>query len=217
MNGIILTVMEIIGTVAFSVSGALVAISRGLDIFGVIFLGIVTSVGGGMLRDVFIGNLPPRIFSSPHILIIAALVAVAVFVFAYIAKNRFLAIRERLEKINNVFDAVGLSAFTVTGTEIAISQNASAGIIFAVVMGMLTGCGGGVFRDVLVSQTPYILKKHVYALASIFGSLVYYLIAVYSDKTTVATVVGILLIFITRMLATKYRWKLPKIHLPIDK
>ena len=217
MDSVVLTIMEIIGTVAFSISGALVGISAGLDIFGVVFLGIVTSVGGGMLRDVLIGNLPPLIFSNQHIFIIAAAVALFVFVIAYINKLRFNVIKEKLERVNNVFDAVGLSAFTVAGTEIAILSGTSGGIIFAVVMGMLTGCGGGVFRDVLVSHTPYILKKHIYALASICGSIIYYLLVVYINKNTVATVAAISFIFLVRMVATKFRWKLPKIILTEEK
>ena len=84
MNELIITVLEIIGTIAFSISGALIGISCGLDIFGVVFLGVITSVGGGMLRDVMIGNIPPLIFSNTYLFILAAITAIIVFIVAYI-------------------------------------------------------------------------------------------------------------------------------------
>ena len=89
MNNITMTVMEIIGTIAFSISGALVGISCGLDIFGVVFLGVITSVGGGILRDIIIGNNPPLIFSNTYIFVIAALTAIIVFIVAYINRHHF--------------------------------------------------------------------------------------------------------------------------------
>ena len=216
MGETIISLMEIIGTVAFSVSGALVGISCSLDIFGVVFVGIVTAVGGGMLRDVLIDRCPPAIFSNVHIFIIAALTAIAVFIIAYINKHHFSKFRERIERINNIFDAVGLSAFTVTGSKIACNAGFSGNILLAILMGMLTGIGGGIFRDVLVSKTPYVFKKHIYALASIAGGLTYYLISVGAGKEITGTITAMVIVFTTRMLATKYRWKLPKIKLEED-
>jgi len=208
-----MTAMEIIGTIAFSISGALIGISCGLDVFGVVFLGVITSVGGGMLRDIIVGNTPPLIFSNPYIFVIAALTAIIVFIVAYINRQHFQVLKERIEKINNVFDALGLSAFTVTGTEIACVAGFSDKILLVVLMGMTTGVGGGIFRDVLVSKTPYILKKHIYALASIVGSVIYYCIRIATEEKAIGTVFAMLTVFVIRMLATKYCWKLPKISL----
>ncbi len=213
MNEFIMTAMEIIGTIAFSVSGALIGVSCGLDIFGVVFLGVITSVGGGMLRDVMIGNIPPLIFSNTYIFILAALTAIIVFIVAYINRQHFQTLKERIEKINNIFDAIGLSAFTVTGTEIACIAGFSDKILLVILMGMTTGVGGGIFRDILVSKTPYVLKKHVYALASIVGSIIYYCIRITTEEKAIGTVFAILTVFVIRMLATKYRWELPKISL----
>ncbi len=205
--------MEIIGTIAFSVSGALIAASCNLDIFGVTFIGVITAIGGGMLRDMLVGNCPPLIFSNTYIFVIAAITAIIVFIVAYINRQHFEALKEKIEKINNVFDAIGLSAFTVTGAEIACEAGFSDKILLVVLMGMITGVGGGIFRDVLVSKTPYVLKKHIYALASIAGSLIYYMIRMYIDKEVIGTIVAMLSVFIVRILATKYRWELPKINL----
>ena len=162
---IILLILEIVGTVSFAVSGAFVAIKAKLDVFGVVFIGCVTAVGGGIIRDLLIGQTPPAIFSNLYILLIAAVASAAVFVVAYATRKRFLAAYEKIEPIQNVFDAFGLAAFSVMGTEIAFIHGISDNAVLAILLGMLTGVGGGMFRDVLTDTTPYIFKKHVYALA----------------------------------------------------
>ena len=214
MNEFVMLTMEIIGTIAFAVSGALVAISFSLDIFGVAFLGVITAVGGGMLRDLLIGNHPPKIFSLSYLLIIALLTAIIVFVISYINKHRFFEFKEKIERINNFFDAVGLAAFTVTGTQMACTAGFSDKVIFVIFMGMLTGVGGGIFRDVLVSQTPYVLKKHIYAVASIIGSILYYVLSVTLGFEFTGTLISMLTVIVIRLLAAKYLWKLPKIKNP---
>lgn len=205
--------MELIGTIAFAVSGALIAVSCGLDLFGVTFLGCITAVGGGMLRDILLGQCPPAIFSNTHVLLVAAMTSIIVFIIAYINRQHFKMLKEKIERINNVFDAVGLAAFSVTGTEIACAAGFSDKVLFSVIMGMITGVGGGIFRDVLVASAPYVLKKHIYALASLFGSILYYLIREYAENTMVGTITAMLSVILIRMLATKYRWKLPKLHI----
>ena len=197
----LLTVMEIIGTVAFSVSGALIAISCSLDIFGVVFIGIITAVGGGMLRDVLLGSCPPAIFSNTLIFTIALVTAVIVFVIAYLNRTQFAALKEKMEKMNNIFDAIGLSAFTVTGTEIAFTSGFGNQILFCVLMGMVTGICGGIFRDILTSRIPDVLKKHIYALASIAGSIVYYALRNGTENKIAAMAAGMLCVFIIRILA----------------
>lgn len=212
MNNIMIA-LEITGTIAFSVSGALIGISYSLDIFGVIFLGVITAVGGGILRDILLGIYPPTVFSNSHMFAVAALSAIVVFIIAFANRMHFDRIKEKIEKTNNIFDAVGLSAFSVTGTEVACSAGFSDKILFVILMGMVTGVGGGIFRDILVSKTPYVLKKHIYAIASISGSLIYYIIRIYIGEEVVGTITAMIVVFSIRMLATKYHWKLPKIKL----
>lgn len=206
----LLFIMELLGTIAFAVSGALIAVKSGLDLFGVTFLGCITAVGGGILRDIILGQCPPAVFSNPYVLMIAALTSVAVFVIAYKNRQHFESLREKIERINNVFDAVGLAAFSITGTEIACASGHSDNMLLVVIMGMITGVGGGMFRDVLVARAPYVLKKHIYALASLVGSILYYLIREGTQNILAGTVVSMLVVVFIRMLATKYRWKLPR-------
>ncbi len=210
---IILLVLEIIGTVAFAVSGAFVAIKAKLDVFGVVFVGCVTAVGGGITRDLLIGQTPPAIFGNLYILLIAAVTSVGVFVVAYLTHRRFVVGYEKFEPTQNVFDAFGLAAFTVMGTEIAFIHGLSDNAFLAVLLGMLTGVGGGVFRDVLISTTPYIFKKHIYALASIAGAVGYYLLRVFVEGTLVASLISMAIVVLLRLLAAKYRWSLPKVNL----
>ncbi len=212
MGDTVMLVMEVLGTVAFAVSGALVAIAGSLDLFGVIFVGCVTAVGGGIMRDVLMGQFPPSIFASTPTLLLAALTAVAVFVVSYRKRKAFGDFKKRLEVINNYFDAVGLAVFTVIGVEKAAEAGFGGHFVFAVCMGALTGVGGGVLRDVFVDKTPYIFTKHVYAVASLLGACIYFFGKIYFDKT-LAVLISIAIIILIRLLATRFRWQLPKIDL----
>ena len=207
---IMLLVLEIIGTVAFAVSGAFVAIKAKLDVFGVLFIGCITAVGGGITRDILIGRTPPAIFSNLYILLIAALSSAIVFLIARSMHKKFVYAYEKTEPIQNVFDAFGLAAFSVMGTEIAFLYGQWENAVLAVLLGVLTGVGGGVLRDVLTSTTPYIFKKHVYALASIAGATVYYVMRLFIEETLVPSIVAMGLVVVLRLLAAKYRWSLPK-------
>lgn len=210
MYEIAIRILEIIGTVAFAVSGSLVAIGKKLDLFGVLFLGCITAVGGGMLRDVLIGQVPPRVFSDSIIIVIAALTAILVFVFAYVTRSHFSDFTAIIETVNNVFDALGLSLFSVLGTEIACKAGYDNKILFCLLMGMTTGVGGGIFRDVLANTVPYVLKKHIYALASLAGCTVYFVMRKFDINTTFGAAVAMTCVFVIRMLATRYHWKLPR-------
>ncbi|MBR6719802.1 MAG: trimeric intracellular cation channel family protein [Clostridia bacterium] len=204
-------ILEIAGTIAFAVSGALVAIGAGLDLFGVIFIGAVTAVGGGIMRDILLGINPPSALTNLTWIGLAIFVSLAVFAAAYIMREKFNSVKSKIEHINNIFDACGLAAFTVTGAEVAIKAGFSDNFFVPVLLGMITGVGGGIFRDILTNATPYVLKKHVYALASIAGGLVYYFLS--GVNPALASAVAIFVVFAIRILATKYRWSLPKVNL----
>lgn len=207
----IMVVMEIIGTIAFAISGALISINYNFDLFGVIIVGCITAVGGGVLRDVLIGKFPPAIFSNTHILLIAVITALIVFIIAYTHSKKFIRFREKLERINNIFDAIGLAAFSVTGAEIGFIAGYIKNPVIIIVLGMLTGVGGGIFRDMLVNIRPYVFKKHIYALASLAGCVIYYLIRYYYQSVVSASVWAMIVIIAIRMLATKFCWSLPKV------
>ena len=207
----VMLVNEIIGTVAFAVSGSLVAIDRKLDLFGVVFIGCITATGGGIIRDITIGITPPSVFKDPLMLLVATLTSVSVFVVAYIYRLHFHSIRERVDKINNVFDAFGLAAFSVMGTERAVTAGFGDNILLSVCLGMLTGVGGGILRDMMTNSTPYVFKKHIYALASIAGSIIYYFAMRFGAGIAVSTFGALAIVVTIRMLAAKFRWSLPKV------
>ena len=218
MENMILFVMELIGTVAFAVSGALIAVGCELDLFGVVFIGCITAVGGGIVRDILLGQFPASVFSGPLILLIAAVTSLLVFIVSYCNASRFESLKKRLEIINNFFDAIGLAAFTVAGVESAFIAGFGSRAIFAVSMGMITGIGGGMMRDILVDKTPYVLKKRIYALASILGGALYYGIRVRFDHSLAATFAAVSAIILIRLTATVFRWRLPRIRFndPVD-
>ncbi len=211
MREILMLIMELLGTVAFSVSGTLVAAIAGLDLFGVLTVGTITAVGGGIIRDLLIGNIPPTVFQKPEILLLALATSFVVFIIAYINSKRIKDISQKIEGINIFFDALGLAAFSVTGVEVTCAAGNSENVVLAVVLGVITGVGGGVLRDVLVNEKPYILIKHIYAVASLIGASVYYFMGVYFGQELIGTIVSVVLTVTIRMLAAKFRWNLPKV------
>lgn len=210
---ILLLVLEIIGTVSFAVSGAVVGIKARLDIFGVVFVSAITAFGGGIVRDILIGRTPPAIFGNVWMALLAVASAIIVFIIIYAKREKFFVMEDRIEYINNFFDAIGLAAFSVIGTEVAFAYGVSENMFLSVMLGMLTGIGGGIFRDVLTDSTPFVFKKHIYALASIIGSVLYYILRKNFSNLFVVSLIPMTTIFAIRMLATKYRWSLPKIKI----
>ncbi len=209
--------LEFVGTVAFAISGALVAIEATLDLFGVIFVACITAVGGGIMRDILLGIVPPSIFLNSRICLLAMGVSIAVFVIARLNRRHFSDIRVRIEAINNVFDALGLAAFTVTGAEVCYLNGHGENGFLVVAISMLTAVGGGIFRDILTDTTPFIFKKHIYALASIAGGIVYYYSRKYFFAEVWTMVLPMALVVLVRLLATRYCWELPKVQLEENK
>ena len=211
MREILMLIMELLGTVAFSVSGTLVAAIAGLDLFGVLTVGTITAVGGGIIRDLLIGNIPPTVFQKPEILLLALATSFLVFIGAYINSKRIKDISQKIESINIFFDALGLAAFSVTGVEVTCAAGNADNVVLAVVLGVITGVGGGVLRDVFVNEKPYILVKHIYAVASLTGAAAYYIVGIYFGQELIGTIVSVVLTVTIRMLAAKFRWNLPKV------
>lgn len=208
--GIVFQVCEWIGTAAFAVSGAMVAIDKGTDLFGVLLLAIITALGGGTLRDMIIGYFPPRMFSNFHYVLLATVCALAVFSIAFAMKERYV-LRERLiEQVNNVFDAVGLGVFAVSGARIGMEAGFAQNIFLTTFLGMTTAIGGGMLRDVLLREVPFVLKKRVYAVAAILGALGYALLLRMGVNQAVAYGAGIAVTATLRLLATVFRWNLPR-------
>ena len=157
------TILEITGTIAFAAAGSLVGIKKRLDIFGVAMLAVTTAVGGGIIRDTLLGNAPPLAFRNPSFILISLAVAVIIpFFISPVARRKMLL---------TVCDAVGLGAFTVTGAGLALVQDNP---LLVIVLGVTTGIGGGVMRDVLIREIPLVFQKEIYAVASAIGALSFY-------------------------------------------
>ena len=208
---ILLPILEIVGTVAFALSGAMTAISRHMDLFGVVFLGAVTALGGGVMRDILLGQFPPLMFSNYQFLLIAAITAILVFLIAHLRRAVYLRHQERIDSVNNFFDAVGLAAFTVVGIQVAVAHGHQSNYFFCVFLGMTTGVGGGILRDMMSHAVPLVLRKHIYALASIGGGILYVALCAIGVDVSVCSIASVVLIVTIRMLATHYRWSLPRI------
>lgn len=213
----ILFIVEIIGGFAFSLSGAITAIQRQLDVFGVVAIGITTASAGGMIRDVILGHFPPRIFYSYEYLIICVFTSLAVFVIAYIAKEKFSINLKLINHIDNIFDAIGLGLFSVLGVGFGFEEGYAGNAIFCIFLGTITGVGGGIFRDIMSLSVPLIFRKHIYAMASVLGSVTYYFMMVNGVGRTLSIIVAMVVTFILRMLATIFKWSMPRINLYEEK
>ena len=195
--------LEVIGTVAFAASGGAVAIRAGMDWLGVIVLAMVTAIGGGTLRDLLLGQVPVSWMEHPWPLAVAFATAVVVIIIG--SRIPHLTIDSLSPML--VADAIGLAAFTVSGTQIAIDFGESG--INAVILGVLTGAGGGVIRDVLASQRPLILIGQIYALAAIAGASLIVALEVWHVPGTISRGLALVLILGIRLAALRWNWALP--------
>lgn len=211
IQGIITYIMEMLGTIAFAASGAMVGIRKEMDIFGVCVLGYVTAVGGGMIRDVILGITPPNVFRNPDYALVAVLTSLIVFVVVYVKRDvmdgKFKTV---YDKSMLIMDTIGLAIFTVVGVNIGIQQGYLEKIFLLTFVGTITGVGGGLMRDVMAGEKPYIFVKHIYASASVAGSIVcVYMYRIFG--MVVSMVVSSAVILIIRYLAARYHWNLPRI------
>ena len=201
---------EAIGTAAFAVSGAMVAIDKGTDIFGVLLMAVVTALGGGTLRDVLIGYFPPRMFANFHYVLLSCICALTVFIIARIFKERYIERERFIEQVNNVFDAIGLGIFAVSGARIGMEAGFADNMFLTTFLGATTAIGGGMLRDVLLREMPFVLKKRVYAVAAILGALGYALLLRAGVGEIMAYGLGMIITTAVRILATVFKWNLPK-------
>lgn len=206
---ILFTVLELIGVVAFAVSGTMVSVKKNMDIFGVTFLGLITAFGGGILRDTLIGKVPPAFFTNYWMVLAGFLAALIVFWVARILRERYFSREDTIEHINNVFDALGLGAFAVTGAQVTMEAGFEKQWLLVLLMGLLTAIGGGLLRDLMLREIPFVLNKRIYAIAALEGTAVYYVLHLVGVPEWISASGAILLTFLMRLLATHYKWNLP--------
>jgi len=192
-------VLNLMGTFAFGLSGGILAVKKRMDLFGVLVLSVSTGLGGGIVRDLILGHTPPATLTDWRYLGAAGLAGVLVFVWYNRIANHgtFIA----------TFDAVGLSVFTVTGTVIAL--NAGLGPIPAALLGMLTGVGGGVLRDIMAAEVPLIFRSEIYAVASLLGAIIIIVAAQVGFSGVPAEILAAIATFALRMVSLRRGWRIP--------
>jgi uncharacterized membrane protein YeiH len=206
MMWLLWNLFDLAGTLSFAVSGAIVGTVKHMDIFGISVLAVLTAVGGGMIRDVLAGRIPPAALRDPTALILA--VVTAVMLAFYVSSYRMRGMRKRVMSILYVVaDTIGLASFTVTGTMVGLSRGEPESYLYPVVLGLLTAVGGGILRDLMAQRIPVVLVADVYATASIFGSIVICLVWK-SGAMDLAPFTGALAVIILRVLAIRNKWQL---------
>ena len=199
LSGYGLLVGDLVGVAVFAASGASAAIAKRLDLFGVGFVGFVAALGGGILRDLVIGAVPPLAFADWRYPVTAVLASVAVF--------RLHPQLSRLRRTVLLLDAAGLGLFTVTGTLKAL--NAGVPPVGACLVGMLTAIGGGLARDLLTGEIPVVLQRDIYAVAALGGAILVTVLHGVGVAGPISTVAAAVLITGVRLLALYRRWSAP--------
>jgi uncharacterized membrane protein YeiH len=200
-SAVLIQLLDLFGTAAFAVTGALKAVERKSDIVGIIILAAITGMAGGVIRDVTFGRFPPIAISNPLYVAITIAMAVAIF-FLYRAFKKH-------EGLFLKFDAIGLGVFTVIGASIAYNI---AGLNFLAMAfaGMITAVGGGILRDVFVNEVPIVFVKELYASASFIGVVMLFALLWAGVDINIAAIPTIVAVTALRMTAMKYNWNLPR-------
>ncbi len=195
-----IAVIEIIGTISFAISGTFAAMQRRLDPFGVLIIAFVTSIGGGTVRDMLLGDTPVAWMRDVnYCLLILVTSLLTIFFKTHIKKFKVTLF---------LFDSLGLGLFTMVGVQKGIVFGLSPGICVA--LGTITGCFGGIIRDTLLNTIPLIFRKEIYATACILGGVLYFALLYFNLKADVAKIIVIAFIFTLRVIVVRYKLALPK-------
>ncbi|WP_373059283.1 trimeric intracellular cation channel family protein [Zunongwangia sp. H14] len=197
-------ILDLLGTMAFAISGALAAMDRKLDLFGVFIIAFVTSIGGGTLRDILIGNTPVLWMENIRYIYLIGAVTILAIIFRgkinYLKTSLFL------------FDTIGLGIFTITGVETGIRNDLDP--IISIALGAMTGTFGGVIRDILCNEIPVIFRKEIYATACLIGGLAFVILDRYNINNDLIYIITSLTVISIRLVVVKYKISLPSFYLP---
>lgn len=198
----LLSLIDILGTVTFAISGVFAAMQKKLDLFGILIIAFITAIGGGTLRDMLIGDLPVSWMRGVKVPLIILVSAISAVLLRKVIHN--------FQQTLFIFDSMGLGLFSVLGIQKGIVFGFSPGICIAI--GTISGCFGGVIRDILLNNIPLIFRKEVYATACILGGCIYFLLLKLNFNKNWLDVVVMVLVFLIRFLSVRYRWRIPSIY-----
>src|SRR5450432_704372 len=194
-----ISTVDILGTFSFAVAGAFAAMEKRLDPFGVLIISFVSAIGGGTIRDILLGNFPVSwLTETTAVLVILISCALALF---------FGTTLKKLDSVLFLFDAVGLGLFTMIGIQKGMDHGLHKGI--CIMLGTITGCFGGVLRDVLLNKVPLIFQKEIYASACIAGGILFFILLQFKIQINFSFIAGIVFTFLVRILAVRFNWSLP--------
>lgn len=199
-------ILDLLGTVAFAISGALAAMNRKMDLFGIFIIAFVTAIGGGTVRDILIGNTP--VTWMDHIIYIYV-IGIAT-IMAIIFRKKI----DHLKKSLFLFDTIGLGIFTIIGVETGIQNNLDP--IISIALGVMTGTFGGVIRDILCNEIPVIFRKEIYATACLIGGLVFIILHKLGVESEIIYIVTSLIVISIRLVVVKFKISLPSFYLSSD-
>ena len=197
----LLTIIDLIGTGVFAISGAMAAYEKKLDIFGIAAVAFITALGGGTLRDILIGSTPVAWMKQPVYLLIVAIGLSSALIFKPIVL--------RLKKTLFLFDTIGISVFTILGLQKALNIGLSP--VIAIMMGMVSAVFGGVIRDIVCNEIPLIFRKEIYALTCLCGGILYIILERSNLDQPINILITVCFIAAFRILAVKFKWQLPDI------
>lgn len=195
----LLLVLDLVGTFVFALSGGTAGVARRLDLFGTLVLSFVAGNAGGIVRDIMIGSVPPAAISDWRYLAVSLLAGLLTFYRSSVV--------DKLSSPVLLFDAAGLALFAVSGAQKALAFGLNP--VMAALLGMLTGVGGGIMRDILVAEIPVVLRADIYAVAALAGAAVVVVGHLLQIPPTASTIVGALLCFWLRIIAIRQGWHLP--------
>lgn len=204
---IFILLLELVGTIAFSASGTIIAIRKKMDIFGVCVLGLTTAVGGGMIRDLLLGITPPSTFRNPIYAVTSIIVSLVIFLKP--VRRYLTGTHAAYDRTMLVADSIGLGLFTAIGVSIVKEAVPDAGFFLTVFVATITSVGGGLIRDIMAGETPFIFVRHVYACASLIGAMVCVILWPFTGHVT-AMIICAVLVFTVRMLSAIFKWNLPR-------
>ncbi len=201
-------IFDYLGTIAFALSGVLVGMQRRMDIFGIAMLALATAVGGGMIRDTLVGNVPPAALKNPVYISISLLTTILLFTVYRTPRSSKTRRNKLWIRFYHMADTLGLASFTVTGAMVGLAADPRSLFLLPMALAMITACGGGILRDICASKIPVVFRADVYASASLTGAFVFCILRELSTLEWAAPI-AFLTVVMLRVLALRYHWRLP--------